>query len=236
MVRLINGCTHHTINVDGEVINTETGKSKSIWVSKIGYPCVSISEHGSNKNLYIHRIVAEAFIPNPEGKKTVNHIDGDKTNNFISNLEWATFSENMAHAYSSGLQPYRRKYQLSEYEDILVNRFLLGETLTSISNSTNQGLTQLSYHLREAAERLGIIKDYENSLISQKLVRAKNAGMSKRQDITLNMIDKTNGNIIKIFNNITEAVQYLKVKSAGPISNVLSGRQKSAYGYFWVKS
>lgn len=52
---------------------------------------------------YIHRITATTFIPNPENKRTVNHIDGDKTNNHISNLEWATYSENQKHGHKLGL-------------------------------------------------------------------------------------------------------------------------------------
>jgi hypothetical protein len=50
------------------------------------------------KNMYIHRLVAEAFIDNPENKKFVNHIDYDKANNNIDNLEWVTHSENVIHA------------------------------------------------------------------------------------------------------------------------------------------
>lgn len=51
----------------------------------------------------IHRMVAEAFIPNSEGKPQVNHIDGNKRNNYADNLEWATESENMVHAFKNGL-------------------------------------------------------------------------------------------------------------------------------------
>ena len=55
----------------------------------------------------IHRLVAIAFIPNPENKKTVNHIDADKTNNNLSNLEWNTHSEQMRHAYNNDLVDVR---------------------------------------------------------------------------------------------------------------------------------
>ena len=51
----------------------------------------------------IHRLVAEHFIPNPEGKPQVNHIDGNRSNNCADNLEWVTNSENTAHAYRTGL-------------------------------------------------------------------------------------------------------------------------------------
>jgi hypothetical protein len=57
----------------------------------------------------IHRLVAEAFIPNPEGKPDVNHKDGDRANNSISNLEWVTKSENMAHAWRIGLCSSRNR-------------------------------------------------------------------------------------------------------------------------------
>jgi hypothetical protein len=60
-----------------------------------------------------HRIVAEAFIPNPDNKPCVNHIDGDKHNNHPSNLAWVTHSENTTHAYDSGLMNVPRGSQCS---------------------------------------------------------------------------------------------------------------------------
>ena len=56
----------------------------------------------------IARLVAEAFIPNPENKATINHKDGIKTNNFATNLEWMTQSENCQHSFDTGLQKPKR--------------------------------------------------------------------------------------------------------------------------------
>lgn len=68
--------------------------------TKDGYLRVSLSDSEHKKHLrLVHRLVAEAFIPNPEHKSDVNHIDGNKQNNYISNLEWTTRSENILHAY-----------------------------------------------------------------------------------------------------------------------------------------
>lgn len=62
-----------------------------------GYAYVCIRDNGKNKSIRLHRLVAKAFIPNPKNKPCINHIDGNKTNNNIDNLEWCTHSENEIH-------------------------------------------------------------------------------------------------------------------------------------------
>jgi hypothetical protein len=68
-----------------------------------GYKCVTLCGNGKNKRVYIHQIVATAFIPNPENYSEVNHKDGDKSNNCVSNLEWSNRSLNNSHAWKTGL-------------------------------------------------------------------------------------------------------------------------------------
>lgn len=72
--------------------------------NKKGYYMVHLHKDGRKKNFSIHTLVARAFIPNPENKLTVNHKNGDKTNNSVENLEWATQKENQNHAVRTGLQ------------------------------------------------------------------------------------------------------------------------------------
>lgn len=73
------------------------GKMLSI-ISNQGYSLVSLSK-GHYINVFVHRLVAEAFIPNPENKTDVNHINGNKADNKVENLEWLTRSENQIHSY-----------------------------------------------------------------------------------------------------------------------------------------
>lgn len=75
-----------------------------------GYFCVSIYTNGKHKAVNIHRLVALTFIPNPEIKPQINHIDGNKENNVVSNLEWVTARENLLHAFRTGLNPGGRPW------------------------------------------------------------------------------------------------------------------------------
>ena len=68
-----------------------------------GYLRYKLSKNDKSKRYMAHRLVAEAFIPNPENKRCINHKDGNKANNNISNLEWNTHSENSIHALKTGL-------------------------------------------------------------------------------------------------------------------------------------
>lgn len=69
-----------------------------------GYLYVELSKDGKAKKVSIHRLVAEHFIPNVEDKPQVNHIDGNKVNNKVDNLEWVTASENIKHAHNNSLR------------------------------------------------------------------------------------------------------------------------------------
>lgn len=116
MLKPIKGFTRYLISDNGQVYSNAKGKTMyplKTFTKPDGYLAVSLwndSVMGNKirKTLLVHRIVAETFIPNIDNKPTVNHIDGNKTNNNVSNLEWATPHEQEVHSFALGLN-YARK-------------------------------------------------------------------------------------------------------------------------------
>ena len=81
----------------------------------IGYKCVQLHINGKYKWEKVHRLVAMAFVPNPESKPQVNHIDGNKSNNNVLNLEWCNQSYNTKHAYKNNLIKHY-KIEINQYD------------------------------------------------------------------------------------------------------------------------
>ena len=131
------------ISPDYQVSNHGNIRSLTLWNSKeyvrrkepkilkqnmstTGYLKIKIRINGVKKDYKVHRLVAMAFLDPVQGKEFVNHIDGNKTNNDVSNLEWCNRSENMQHAYRMGLivrekkpkaiRPPRDKYHIPKEE------------------------------------------------------------------------------------------------------------------------
>lgn len=78
---------------------THYGHFMALSEKKTGYVHVCLSRDGEKRSVSVHRLVASAFLPNPASKPEVNHINGDRSDNRVENLEWATRSENEIHAF-----------------------------------------------------------------------------------------------------------------------------------------
>lgn len=102
------------VTPDGRAMNLITGQWLSICDNGHGYKQVFVSVKGIRYVRYIHRLVAECFIPNPDGLPEINHKDGNKANNHADNLEWCTSSYNKYHAFRTGLKkPSERQRQVA---------------------------------------------------------------------------------------------------------------------------
>jgi hypothetical protein len=100
---------HYYIYDDGRVYTTLRKKFMTPSTSNSGYLRIKVFDtNGKPKLVFVHRLVAEAFIPNPDNKPQVNHIDGNKKNNTVENLEWVTAQENSVHAFNTGLRHGRK--------------------------------------------------------------------------------------------------------------------------------
>ena len=93
---------NYLISNKGVVINKKTGKVLKHQLKK-GYHRLELVTLNGRKHFLVHRLVAQAFIPNPENKPQVNHINGNKNDNSVENLEWCTNYENAHHAIKNGL-------------------------------------------------------------------------------------------------------------------------------------
>lgn len=121
MEYIIKEFPNYKVNIKGEVFSRYKFKTnividewrpvKHILDKATGYYLVTLVHEGKRRNAFVHRMVAVFFIDNPENKPQVNHIDGNKQNNSINNLEWVTPQENARHAVELGLCDERRKAQ-----------------------------------------------------------------------------------------------------------------------------
>lgn len=129
---IISECPNYRIHKNGliescykpktNIVTDEWFPVKPILDRSCGYLLVTLTDKKQNyrKNKRVHRLLCEAFLPNPKNKKHVNHINGNKLDNHLENLEWATPKENAQHAMRMGLCDKRTQEQ-----EIPVNQFTL---------------------------------------------------------------------------------------------------------------
>lgn len=179
------------------------------------------------KKYALHRLVALMFLPNSENKPFVNHIDGNKINNKLENLEWVTCSENNFHAHKAGLtKVYTRKIVQYDLEMNKLNEF---NSIVEASNQLNIGKTNINgvlYNNRKSAG--GFVFKYADDTnidFSKKITINKNRGRPVGQyDIS--------GNLLHVHNSIAEASRKLNIHKNN-IWGVITHFRKTSGGFIW---
>ena len=113
--RTVLECDKYEVNQFGEIRHKKRKQILKPRPNRGGYGYVNFTINGIHKNFAIHRIVANAFIPNPNGLEEVNHKDYNKLNNCVNNLEWVDSSKNKQHAYKKIENHISRGKQVEQY-------------------------------------------------------------------------------------------------------------------------
>lgn len=116
----ISGYNNYLVSDKGNVFSVKSGKILKQSISTGGYPQVNLSENFKRKSINVHRLVAESFIKTNNNKLQVNHIDEDKTNNNVLNLEWVTPKSNCNHGERNNLIIRNRKGSNAQRKVLLV--------------------------------------------------------------------------------------------------------------------
>lgn len=220
---------HYLIGEDGTVVNSRKGNVLTPSLNENGYLYVSLWHRNQQNPRTVHRLVATAYVPNPDNKPVVNHKDANRANPHKDNLEWVTQSENIRHAYQLGTMTAKRRLTQAQLHECLV-RFLAGESMTALADEFDHGLSRVSINLRNLAVRSGQVSAFTAELVRQKALRNAEANQHKKQQI--HQIN-SDGHIVATHESLTAAAHALGKTTSGPISNALVGRQKHAFGFTW---
>lgn len=140
------------------------------------YLQVSLWKYNAETKKYLHRLIAEHFIPNPQSLPEINHKDGNRQNNLIGNLEWVTSSGNSLHAVKTGLRVYTNRLTKAEFVECLWD-VIEGQSYTELSERVPYKVPYLSTKLRSIAKELGVEGELDASILKQRQERARVNGV-----------------------------------------------------------
>lgn len=151
--RLIPSFPMYSASNYGRIRNERTGRILHVYMIPRGYLSLTLRRDNKQIPQMVHRLVAEAFLGGPHPNLDVNHIDGDKTNNCIENLEWCTREENVRHAVRTGLRPGPRRKAVriietgEEFESLRACAKYFGVDVSCISQALKHSGIYRGYHL-----------------------------------------------------------------------------------------
>lgn len=217
--------TNYLVSNTGYVKNKKTNRILTNILSNDGYYCVGISVNKKNCRKRVHRLVAFAFIENPNNYPYVNHKNGIKTDNKVENLEWCTPQQNTQHAWDIGLAASVRKIKVKQY-DLNGNFIEEYDSLTQAAKSLDllgSKISQCCNGLRKThgGFQWRFSNDPEPGVCAVKIIYAKKVGQYDLND-----------NLLNIYNSTGQAARAVKGTQSA-ISRCCNKKAKTHKGFKW---
>ena len=222
--------TQYEISDHGRIRNIKQLHYKTKGVKKQhpgknGYCQAQLRHNGKSYYRYVHRLVAEAFIPNPEQKEQVNHKDGNKTNNHYRNLEWNTREENMRHCFRNELCSSAKPCKVYDLKGDFIGRY--------------DSLMEACRQLNIPGWGMVINEETKHAHGYQFRIEGDETPVDNIEETckyyTCGLVQLTmDGKFVKYYPKMKMAYQELGVTDNGIISQVCKGKRKSYMGYKWV--
>lgn len=221
--------TDYSVSDNGEVRKDTTNRLMKLQIQQ-GYSHVTIQINRKPKRFRVHRLVAEAFIPNPDGKPYVNHIDGNRQNNSVTNLEWVTPAENTRHAVDTGLMLPTRERAVVQFslDGEKIAEYVSISAAARKTNSKDEKICLCCQLQRE--QHNGYQWRYKNEC-GEKLQKIKEYTTKPKKVAQIN--PKT-GEVIAIYNSMTQAAKAVGGTQSA-ITHVIKGdkQTKTHKGFGW---
>ena len=217
--------TDYSVSTEGEVRKDTTNYILS-QSSQQDYKFVGLIINGKQKRMRVHRMVALAFIDNPDNKPYVNHINGNRSDNNVENLEWVTPSENTQHAVDTGLFKSGRARAVVQY-NLNGEQMATFESASEAARQTGGSQSKITMCCRRQRDSANDyqwryyddIQDVQK--IEKKFITGKKVAQCDEE-----------GNILKIYPSFKEAARAVNGTSSA-ISRVCSGINIRHKGYKW---
>lgn len=217
--------TKYSVSDTGQVRNDERNKILAQYQQN-GYLNCALHFNNKVKKFRVHRLVAEMFIPNEFNKPFVNHKDGIRTNNNVSNLEWVTPSENSKHAVETGLTSYRRMKPVVQYsmDGDKMMEFLSIKDAAEQTGTCQAKITECCRRTRRSAG------DYQWRYGDDKqdVVKIEKKWFSGKKVAQCDI----DFNVIAIYNSYNDAAKAVN-GTASAISRICSGTNQTHKGFRW---
>lgn len=229
----------YKVNNGGDILSVRSRKILKAGKNKQGYMCVVLAKDGKCKTYKVHRLVASAFIPNPQNLPSINHKDENKTNNNVNNLEWCTHKYNLNYGTAierrsktikeSPIKQRKSVLQLSLQGNIIAEYRSIKEAAEETGIDRRQISRAINHVGKQAQGYLWILKDNYDSNTNYYEIHRKESMRPKPKKIAQYTKD---GTFIREWESLTEVTKELGI-GFSTLSGCLHGRYSQAGGFIW---